>query len=48
MRHAVEAGIHGLIPLQAALIAAEDRPAAATVLAAFPIMRHFAGRVCST
>jgi hypothetical protein len=49
VRRAVGAGIHGLIPLQAALIARAGAPtAAAAVAAAFPLARRLSRKVSPT
>ena len=48
VRRAVAAGIHGLIPLQAALIARAGSPAAAPVAAVFPLARWLGRRVSPT
>jgi 4-hydroxybenzoate polyprenyltransferase len=48
VRRAVAAGIHGLIPLQATLIARAGSPAAAPVAAVFPLARWLGRRVSPT
>jgi 4-hydroxybenzoate polyprenyltransferase len=49
VRHAVSAGIHGMLPLQAALIARAGAPAAAVpVAAAFPVARWLSRRISPT
>jgi UbiA prenyltransferase family len=49
MQRAVGAGILGMMPLQASLLAGRDSPrAAALVLAGFPLARHLSRRVSPT